>query len=51
MSDGLDDGLGPLVNIRAIDPVAIPGLNDGDQVAQCREVLDSLGQPDVSVIG
>lgn len=34
-----------LVNIHAIDPVAIPGLNDGDQVAQCREVLDSLGQP------
>jgi aminoglycoside phosphotransferase (APT) family kinase protein len=34
-----------LVKIHAMDPTAIPGLAETDQVAQYREVLDSLGQP------
>lgn len=34
-----------LVTIHGIDPTAVPGLVDTDQVEQYREVLDTLGQP------
>ncbi|MBK5332070.1 MAG: phosphotransferase family protein, partial [Ilumatobacteraceae bacterium] len=34
-----------LVKVHAIDPAAIPGLIETDQVTQYREVLDTLAQP------
>jgi aminoglycoside phosphotransferase (APT) family kinase protein len=34
-----------LVRIHAIDPAAVPGIVDTDQVEHYREVLDTLGQP------
>ena len=34
-----------LVKIHAIDPAAIPGLANTDQVEQYRQVLDTLGEP------
>ena len=34
-----------LVKVHAIDPEAIPGLTEVDQVTQYREVLDTLAQP------
>ena len=34
-----------LVKVHGIDPAAVPGLTDVDQVTQYRDLLDTLGQP------
>jgi len=34
-----------LAALHALDPAAVPGLEASDQVAQYREVLDTVGQP------
>jgi aminoglycoside phosphotransferase (APT) family kinase protein len=34
-----------LATLHAIDPAVVPGLTEVDQVAQYRELLDTLGQP------